>query len=176
MNGFNFKKYGQIDIQPLQEKILNAGFNWDDYQYRQQNYAVHRETQTIPLLWNERDFLNLKCWENYLLFKDEIDKIETIIEDTLSLKGTVHTAILIKLKKKARIYPHFDHAPFFKSSKRIHVPVFTNPDCFFTVDSEIINMKEGEIWEINNTGKLHGVENKGTTDRIHLLIDWRVNK
>ena len=33
-------------------------------------------------------------------------------------------------------------------------------------------MKEGEIWEINNNEKKHSVENDGTEDRIHLLIDF----
>jgi hypothetical protein len=36
-------------------------------------------------------------------------------------------------------------------------------------------MKEGEIWEINNDDKYHSVENRGETDRIHLLIDWKVS-
>ena len=37
-------------------------------------------------------------------------------------------------------------------------------------------MKPGEIWEINNDLKPHSVKNDGDDDRIHLLIDYRINK
>ena len=36
-------------------------------------------------------------------------------------------------------------------------------------------MQEGQCWEINNA-KNHSVENNGTTDRIHLLIDIMPNE
>jgi hypothetical protein len=32
-------------------------------------------------------------------------------------------------------------------------------------------MKKGELWEINNDGKMHSVRNGGAEDRVHLLID-----
>jgi hypothetical protein len=36
-------------------------------------------------------------------------------------------------------------------------------------------MKKGEIWEIDNAYKVHGVINNGDTDRIHLLIDYKIS-
>lgn len=173
MDNFNFCLYGHIDLKPLQEKILAANFDWDSYKWRQEKHKVHRETKTIPLIWNEGNFEEVKYWDYYPLFKEEIDKIHNIIDSFLGVPGIIQTAILINLESKAQVYNHFDNGPFFRSSKRIHIPVFTNPDCIFTVDHEEKNMKEGEIWEINNDGKWHGVVNNGSTDRIHLLIDWK---
>ena len=45
----------------------------------------------------------------------------------------------------------------------------------FTIEDEIKNLKIGEIWEINNSEKLHGVSNEGDEDRIHLIVDWKPN-
>ena len=36
-------------------------------------------------------------------------------------------------------------------------------------------MKEGDIWEINNS-VTHSVQNKSDKDRIHLIIDYKLNK
>jgi tetratricopeptide (TPR) repeat protein len=57
---------------------------------------------------------------------------------------------------------------------RIHLPIVTNEDVVFHVGGEEINMHAGELWEINN-GTVHGVENRGTEDRIHLIVDWMPN-
>jgi hypothetical protein len=46
----------------------------------------------------------------------------------------------------------------------------------FTVGGEGRNLKEGEIWEIKNTEKIHSVYNKGFYDRIHLIVDWKNEK
>jgi len=89
-------------------------------------------------------------------------------------KGYIETAILINLPKSKKIKPHTDAHIYFDSRNRIHIPIVTNDMCIFEVDGEEINMKQGEIWEINNSDKPHSVINNGETDRIHLLIDWKV--
>ena len=55
--------------------------------------------------------------------------------------------------------------------KRCHLAT-TNEECFFTVGDDKRNLKLGEIWEINNDKKTHGVSNNGDEDRIHLIVDW----
>lgn len=59
--------------------------------------------------------------------------------------------------------------------KRYHLVFHSNDKCFVNsvnckglVNS--VNMKVGELWEINNVFP-HWVENNGNTERIHLLID-----
>ena len=101
----------------------------------------------------------------YTHFKDDLDKI------ALQLKAHIHTALLIKLPAGRSIQPHVDAAPHFKLYHRIHIPNVTNPKCLFTVGDETIHMKRGEMWEIDNDGKRHGVVNHGSEDRVHLLID-----
>ena len=57
---------------------------------------------------------------------------------------------------------------------RIHVPIITNDEVVFSVGGEELNMREGEMWEINNA-TLHAVENRSEQDRIHLIVDWVPN-
>jgi hypothetical protein len=90
--------------------------------------------------------------------------------------GKIEIALLINLPKNKKILPHIDsgNEHFFKT-KRIHVPITTNDKCNFIVGDEIVQMKQGEIWEIDNANKVHSVINNGDTDRIHLLIDYKIS-
>ena len=89
--------------------------------------------------------------------------------------GKIEVALLINLPKNKKILPHIDsgYEHFFKT-KRIHIPIVTNDKCNFIVGGEIVQMKMGEIWEINNSNKIHSVNNGGDTDRVHLLIDYEL--
>jgi len=50
---------------------------------------------------------------------------------------------------------------------RIHIPIYTNKDSNWIIDGEEYNMAPGWAYVVN-TSLPHSLENKGTTDRIHL--------
>ena len=81
-------------------------------------------------------------------------------------------AILVNLPSKKSIPSHVDTGKTLVDCRRIHIPLQTNENCFFTVGEEKKNLKLGEIWEINNDKKKHSVDNFGDNDRIHLIVDW----
>ena len=58
---------------------------------------------------------------------------------------------------------------------RIHVPLRTNPDVVFFLDAHRVEMREGECWYLD-LSLPHWVENRGASDRIHLVIDCQVNQ
>jgi mannose-6-phosphate isomerase-like protein (cupin superfamily) len=81
----------------------------------------------------------------------------------------------LNLKAGASIKKHRDNdLAFEKGEARIHLPVFTNEAVEFYIDDELIKMQEGEAWYIN-ANLPHAVNNFGSTDRIHLVIDCKVN-
>jgi hypothetical protein len=53
---------------------------------------------------------------------------------------------------------------------RIHVPIATNPQVEFLVNRVPVTMAPGEAWYLRLSDK-HSVANRGTTDRVHLVID-----
>lgn len=85
------------------------------------------------------------------------------------------SARLMKLHSGAVIKEHRDQEMSYEEGEaRIHVPIFTNPGVEFFVDDERIIMQEGECWYLNLSLK-HRVNNFGDTDRVHLVIDCKVN-
>ncbi len=155
-----FKFYSKINVPELPENV-----NWNEYTFRQKTHEVHSQTKTIPLIWDEKLKGEIIYHRWYSYFEDFLSTLP------LGL-GYIQSAILIKLPAGKCIPSHIDSAPFFKKYSRIHIPVTTNDECFFTVGDETKNLKVGEIWEIDNDNQYHSVVNGGTTDRIHLLIDF----
>ena len=172
---YNFKYYGQVNVSKLNSLLSNSELNWDEYTYRQTDRYGQADTKTIPLLWSE-DFIKNTTWKSYEIFKEALDEIQN---DLINLMGDGHieVALLVNLTKNKKILPHTDSGDihFFKT-KRIHIPIITNDKCNFIVGDEMVQMKSGEIWEIDNANKVHSVNNDGDTDRIHLLIDYQINK
>jgi len=82
--------------------------------------------------------------------------------------------MLINLPSRTVIKPHVDnYDPYFDLVKRTHLAVVTDDEVIFTVGGEEKNIKEGEIFEIDNSNKLHSViNNSEEIDRVHLLADW----
>lgn len=172
MDNFNFKFYGSVDVKQIQEKTI--GLDWDSYDFRQKAYTVHSRTKTVPLIWDEKKQGKV-YWDTYQLFKEDLTKIENFLNENLG-QGEIETAILINLPSKKNIDRHYDKGVYFQSFNRIHIPIITNEKCLFEIDGEVKNLKEGEVWEINNDAKPHSVENQGDEDRIHLLLDYNTFK
>ena len=173
-NDFKFKNYGNFNVSKILDILNNSNLDWDEFDYRQKTFPVHRRTKTIPILFHG-DFKSFDKvpTEHYELFKNEIDSLEQTINQSIGVEGQIFRAILVMLVKGGFIAKHLDGGPSLKIPKRIHVPIITNNKCFFTIEDEIKNLKVGEIWEINNSEKLHGVSNEGDEDRVHLIVDWK---
>jgi hypothetical protein len=69
------------------------------------------------------------------------------------------------------IHPHREQNPAARWPHKIHVPLQTNEDVTFFIYGVGYHFAEGEAVEVNNMG-LHSVENRGPTDRIHLIFEY----
>lgn len=75
----------------------------------------------------------------------------------------------------ARIKEHKDFFMGFEDGViRLHIPVTTNEKVEFYLNNQLVTMREGELWYLDFSQK-HRVENNGSEDRIHLVIDCKVN-
>jgi hypothetical protein len=75
----------------------------------------------------------------------------------------------------ARIREHKDYFMGFADGViRLHVPVQTNEQVEFYLNNERVPMHAGELWYLDFSQK-HRVENNSPENRIHLVIDCRVN-
>jgi len=171
---FNFKLIGFFDISDFKSKIdALSDLNWSEYSFRQNAFQVHKNTETIPLLYNE-EFTDFPSkWNYYNVFETEIKKLNDTLFEHYG-KGKIVRCILVKLKKNSEIPTHIDGGDSLMTCHRHHIAVITNDKVLFNVDNEIKNLKPGEIWEINNF-KQHRVDNNSDIDRIHIIVDWNTS-
>ncbi len=82
---------------------------------------------------------------------------------------------LLNPKAGAIVQAHSDHDLYFEEGEvRLHVPIVTNALVEFYLDEERIMMEEGECWYMNLALK-HKLHNKSDVDRVHLVMDCKVN-
>jgi len=93
-----------------------------------------------------------------------------------SLNCPLRSVRLLKLEVGSLIKEHRDYdLGYEKEQLRLHVPVTTNPDVDFFLDGHRLNLNEGECWYLD-LSLPHWVENRGSSDRIHLVIDCELNE
>jgi mannose-6-phosphate isomerase-like protein (cupin superfamily) len=97
---------------------------------------------------------------------------QTVIE---SFHCPMLSVRFLRMEPGTVIKPHRDHTLSFEDGEvRLHIPVRTNELVEFISEGERLAMKEGECWYVN-ASLTHSVANRGTQDRIHLVIDCKVN-
>ena len=82
---------------------------------------------------------------------------------------------LMRLTVGSVIKEHSDHdLSFEEGTVRIHVPVVTNPDVEFYLNRRRVVLDAGSSWYLRLSDP-HSVVNRGTADRVHMVIDAEVN-
>jgi hypothetical protein len=181
----NFSKIGEVDTEQL---VTIAGQitdeEWEADLFRQSRYEVHRDTKTVGLVFDP-DYRHshptrlpmLQRFEPALrpvlqMVAEHFEESEKGSElvDQFGL-GYFIRASIVRLRAGGTIAPHTDNNFSLVHSHRMHLPLLTNDRVLFTVGSETINLRAGEVYEINNRRK-HSVENSGDTDRVHLILDF----
>ncbi len=181
----NFLEIGRVDPEPLRELVTAISDDeWHSDPFRQKRYEVHRDTQTVPLVFDP-DFRHshptrlprLQQFEPALrailgLVADHFEESEfgrSLIEQ-FGL-GYFVRATLVRLVAGGSIAAHTDNNFSLVHSHRVHVPIVTDPDVLFTVGSETRNLEAGHVYEINNR-RMHSVANNSDTNRVHLILDF----
>jgi hypothetical protein len=82
---------------------------------------------------------------------------------------------LLGLAPGSYIREHSDQALDYEDGEiRIHVPILTNPGVEFYLAGERLQLDEGCCYYVN-VNLPHRVNNRGSAERIHLVIDAEVN-
>lgn len=174
---FTFKFYKFFDVSKIQEHISKYNDEWTIDTSRQDTHDTHKYTNAYFIVEHRSDWKygeeyntnfvckDLKLWE---LIEPITKELELIVD------GKIGKVTLIKLFDKKNVSPHRDYGDYLGFVRRFHIPIFTNKDVLFGIETTKQHMAVGECWEINNS-KSHFVINSGNEDRIHLLIDIMPN-
>lgn len=176
-----FRHIGTVDPQPLAAAVASLGEEpWLEYVRRQERFAPHRQTQTVPLLFDEdMRHADPTPWPRLAPFEPLLQPVlDKIRQNTVPATGSSKDAyfiriILTRMSAGAMISPHRDHGPSMLRSHRCHLALITNRLVHFAIANEVQHFAPGEIWEINNR-KLHAVRNLGDEPRVHLILDYVV--
>ena len=169
------KPLGDVDAHSLIDTVLALEEDaWRLNVNRQQDYEVHRQTESIVMVFCDGPPESLEIrkeagWD--LLAETAIPVMHELIGRHYPAGGTIIRAMAAKLLSGGRINPHFDSHATFRASHRIHVPITTNPRVRFTIDGRPFHLEVGQAYEINNQ-KTHSVINSGQEDRITFIFDY----
>jgi hypothetical protein len=169
------KHLGNVNITPMLESVHNiTDSEWDaDLAIPKSFPMTHGHTRMIKLYWVEdvNDGSTGKPTE----LMSKYPCVHQILDKLLKLYGGGRPSrvLFAKLRAGMSINKHKDTGGALVDSHRTHTPIVTNENIDFRIDGKRCKMDVGEIYEINNQLD-HSVHNGGTTDRIHLIVDWNI--
>ena len=173
LDEFNFKFVKNFDVSALQDIVSKFDSEWNLDTSRQTKSIHHSKTISYHILWYPLMWEPGQKYVPSVICQDEeiMTHVANITFDLeLKYKGKAGRVTLVNLPSRKLVTPHRDRSIYSKIINRIHVPILTNEDVYFSVEDETINMKPGEAWEVNNA-KLHGAYNLGDSPRVHLMVD-----
>ena len=119
----------------------------------------------------------------FTLAQDPTDAVDTAILGRCSyfrrvldaFECPIRAARLLSLSPGSKILEHQDYFLGLEDGQiRIHIPVTTDGRVEFFIDNQRLVMQEGEAWYIDFSLP-HRVNNVSDKDRVHMVVDCRVN-
>lgn len=173
-------KYLQLpfhfDVQAMQEELKKlSAYNWN---LHYQTLHYEGEWSALPLRSEDGSLNNVYIsTAKDPIYKDTalLIKSELFQQILSSFQCPLLAVRLLKLNSGAIIKEHRDaELHYEKGEVRIHIPIITNNLVEFYLDKERIHLQEGECWYMN-FNLPHAIYNKSEIDRVHLVIDAKVN-
>ena len=172
----SIRRLGDVDITHLRQAVLAIPEEvWDRENANKPNrFGALDATQHIIFRfvssfndWRRSD--DRPLWSEWRSILEPV--LAAATADYGYARGDFPRVMLAKMAPGGIIHPHRDANPAAKWPHKIHVPIVTNEDVTFHVDGVGYHFAPGEAVEVNNMG-LHAVENRGNTDRIHLIFEY----
>lgn len=202
----NFNRISLYETQGWKNSLINLEKEkpdvWNICNRRQRDYDTHKNTKNIPIIYDEqlRDTKNAQTiffpFFSHLINSLE-EKLNSIYGD-----GIILRLLITKQEVRSIITPHTDNLDTFKTSHRVHLPLYTANtgkygDTLFCIGNvnhrqssikdkhinrrwiqESVPMCVDEMWEINNSPDdltiQHSVINHSNdVEKIHLIMDWK---
>ncbi|MDN3658243.1 aspartyl/asparaginyl beta-hydroxylase domain-containing protein [Ferruginibacter paludis] len=177
-------KYSRIkqrfDVQQMQEEVNRLEANFWKPHYNEKHYEG--SWTILPLRSLNGSIENNIAIHSCSLQTNMQYEDTTLLNDCPYLASVLNyfkcekmSVRLMNLNAGASIKEHSDYEMSLEEGEaRFHIPVLTNSDVAFFIEEEQIPMDEGECWYLNLSLR-HRVNNSGATNRIHLVIDCKVN-
>lgn len=171
-----FRHLGQVDVADLKAAVLvipedqwNAENADKPNRFEALDVTRHIVFRFVANFRDWRDSYDRPLWAEWRHLL--LPVMEAATADYGYERGVYPRVMLARMTAGGVIQPHRDANPAAKWPHKIHVPLVTNDKVIFRVEGAQYIMPEGEAVEVNNMG-VHSVENRGDTDRIHLIFEY----
>jgi hypothetical protein len=163
---FHFSEEKLLDNLEICKKYnFTSHFNKNDYSGDWTSIALRSQNgemnNIFALPQSEEKYKDTELLQKCTYFKEVINSFECEKE---SIR-------LLNLKPGSIIKEHTDYNLGYEDGIfRIHIPIITNEEVHFFIDSKEVKMLPTECW-YGNFNLPHSVRNDGKADRIHLVMD-----
>ncbi len=171
-------------FNPLVDKINTLTLeDYKKFSYNFTRYGIVFKFNQLVVLKDDRislpemksESLMVDATNTYPVYYDwqhVIDPVtDWITNNHLTPGGFVNKLMISNIIPGGGMPVHWDEEPTQLLSKRIHVVIQTNEESEFIVNNTVYKFTPGDVFELNNIMN-HAVNNKGSTDRIHLIMDY----
>lgn len=171
-----------VDVTPVMLELNRAPDLWDAHTARKTAPGTpHAAMSDIWVRWRPLAEItgpqsyaepHFPVW--YPAFY-RVPSLRPIIRSVAARVGADHIGgvLISRIPPGGVIEPHADsgwHAEYHNC--KVYVPIRANDACVNTCEDEAVVMVAGDVWTFDNL-VTHSVENRGTTDRITLIISMR---
>ena len=174
-------KYMQLpfrfDAQRIEQEVESIAAQHWQLHYQTRHYEGNWSAIPLRSIGGKADDIFVSPQEDAIYQDTALLQNSLYLNELLAVfKCPLMAVRLLKLEAGAQIKEHKDaDLAYEKGEIRIHIPVQTNDAVNFVLGKERIHLKEGECWYMN-FNLPHSIYNEGATDRIHLVIDAKVNE
>jgi Aspartyl/Asparaginyl beta-hydroxylase len=172
----SIRRLGTLDIVDLREAVLSiSDALWDSENEGKPNRFGALDATRHIIFRFVANFLDWRQSYEQPLWNEWKALLQPVLDAATIpygyARGSFPRVMLARMAPGGVIHPHRDENPAAKWPHKIHVPLLTNEAVTFTVAGNDHHFVEGEAVEVNNMS-LHAVENRGSTDRIHLIFEY----
>ena len=172
---YTIRDLGPVDPGPILERLARLNDRvWalEDackenkfFCFTQTRHIVHR---FIPQNNDPRQSYETPAW---MLWKDLLEPVMQVASAGYGYRDPrFPKAMFARLEAGGEIDRHKDGAGSNLVAHKIHVPLHTNPEAYFSVGDDEFHLEFGRAYEVNNI-RSHAARNGGTEDRIHFIFE-----
>jgi hypothetical protein len=168
----------ELDAVRLQADLDEvAGSIWVEH-YVRQNYEG--DWDVLPLRFTAgatHPVMQAYSSPSATVFEDGplLDRAPYFREALARFECPLQAVRLMRLTPGSIIKEHHDHDLAAEwGTARVHIPIVTNSDVEFMLNHVPVAMEPGSVWYLRLSDP-HSVANRGTCDRVHLVIDCTAN-
>jgi len=166
---------GDVDIAELQKWVAGLSDKvWAQEDAKKENdFAVLRNTQHIifrfiPIHDDPRNHYSNPIWDIWKTML--VPLMDRVARGYRHREAMYPKVMLARLPAGEHISRHKDGGGSNLYTHKVHVPLMTNSGAMFLVNETARHLEVGRGYEVNNLA-YHAAENKGDTDRIHLIFE-----